>query len=191
LAADELSGFRLGLLHGRMTPEEKRQAMHDFSRGEIQVLIATTVVEVGVDVPNATLMAIEDADRLGLAQLHQLRGRVGRGRHPGFVCAFTDSSAESARERLEAFANTRDGFALAELDFRQRGPGTLFSLQQHGLPPFRIADLLGDADCLDEAREDAQLLVTSGALLADPGFAALRRMVQRRYGRVMELADVG
>jgi ATP-dependent DNA helicase RecG len=77
------------------------------------------------------------------------------------------------------------------LDFRQRGPGTLFSLQQHGLPPFRIADLLGDADCLDEAREDAQLLVTSGALLADPGFAALRRMVQRRYGRVMELADVG
>ena len=152
-------------MHGRLSAEEKESVMQDFQRGKTQVLVATSVVEVGIDVPNVTLMTIEDGDRFGLAQLHQMRGRVSRGVHPGFVCVFADTKTDQARERLEAFCNSNDGFELAEIDFRLRGPGSLFSLQQHGLPAFRIADLLRDADVVSEARRDAQALVGDGSLL--------------------------
>ena len=191
LANGELAEFRLDLMHGRLSAEEKESVMQDFQRGKTQVLVATSVVEVGIDVPNATLMTIEDGDRFGLAQLHQMRGRVSRGVHPGFVCVFADTKTDQARERLEAFCNSNDGFELAEIDFRLRGPGSLFSLQQHGLPAFRIADLLRDADVVSEARRDAQALVGDGSLLSRPEFARLRQMAVRRYGRALELADVG
>ena len=191
LAGGELAGEKLGLLHGRMSAREKEQAMLDFEHGKTRVLVATSVIEVGVDVPNATLMAITGGERFGLAQLHQLRGRVSRGRHPGFVCVFSNSPSETSQQRLDAFCNTNDGFDLAELDFRQRGPGTLFSQHQHGLPPFRIADLVRDAECVAEARSDAQSLVESSEFLSRDDFAGLRGMVDRRYGRVMELVDVG
>lgn len=191
LANGELAEFRLDLMHGRLSAEEKESVMQDFQRGKTQVLVATSVVEVGIDVPNATLMTIEDGDRFGLAQLHQMRGRVSRGVHPGYVCVFADSKTDQARERLEAFCNSNDGFELAEIDFRLRGPGSLFSLQQHGLPAFRIADLLRDTDVVSEARRDAQTLVGNGNLLSCPEFARLRQMVVRRYGRALELADVG
>ncbi|MGA2032159.1 MAG: ATP-dependent DNA helicase RecG [Thermoguttaceae bacterium] len=191
LANGELEEFRLGLIHGRMTPEEKDAVMDRFRRGEVQVLVCTSVVEVGVDVPNATLMTIESGERFGLAQLHQLRGRISRGRFPGFCCVYAQPQTEEAQERLKAFVTTSDGFELAEIDFRLRGPGDLFGTRQHGLPPLRIADLLRDADLLAEARRDALALVAADPGLSRPEHALLRRMTLRRYGKALELGDVG
>jgi len=191
LANGELEAFRLGLIHGRMTSEQKDAVMDDFRLGEIQVLVSTSVVEVGVDVPNATLMTIESGQRFGLAQLHQLRGRISRGRFPGYCTVFADPQSDDARKRLEAFASTTDGFRLAEVDFELRGPGELFGTRQHGMPPFRIADLLRDREVLEEARRNAQQLITADSGLAEPDHARLRRMVVARYGRVLELGDVG
>ncbi len=186
-----LEPFRVGLIHGRMRVDEKDAVMERFSTGDLQVLVCTTVVEVGVDVPNATLMTIESAQRFGLSQLHQLRGRISRGRHPGFCTAFADPPNDLARQRLEAFVSTTDGFKLAELDFSLRGPGELFGTRQHGLPPFRIADLQRDTKLLEEARTDAAMLLEEDAALAKTEHARLRRMVLKRYGRVLELGDVG
>ena len=183
LANGELEAFRLGLLHGRMTPGEKDAVMADFRRGEIQVLVATSVVEVGVDVPNATLMTIEGGHRFGLAQLHQLRGRISRGKFPGFCCVFGDPQTEESRERLKAFVASTDGFELAETDFRLRGPGDVFGTRQHGLPPLRIADLLRDQSLLEEARRDAHGLVTADPGLSSEANARLRRMMLRATGR--------
>lgn len=191
LANGELEAFRLGLIHGRMSPAEKDRIMDAFRQGEIQVLICTSVVEVGVDVPNATLMTIEGGHRFGLAQLHQLRGRISRGNHPGFCCVFADAQTEESQERLNAFVATTDGFKLAETDFRLRGPGDILGTRQHGLPPLRIADLLGDAAVLEEARRDAQALVSADPGLARTEHALLRRMVLTRYGKALELGDVG
>jgi ATP-dependent DNA helicase RecG len=191
LANGELEEFRLGLIHGRMTSEEKDAAMDRFRRGEVQVLVSTSVVEVGVDVPNATLMTIESGQRFGLAQLHQLRGRISRGKFPGFCCVFADSPNEEAQERLKAFVSTTDGFRLAETDFKLRGPGDLFGTRQHGLPPLRIADLDRDAELLVEARRDALMLVAADPGLAKDEHAKLRRMMLARYGKALELGDVG
>jgi len=191
LANGELEAFRLDLIHGRMSAAEKEAAMSAFGRGETQVLVATSVVEVGINVPNATVMTIEGAERFGLAQLHQLRGRISRGSHPGYLCAFAEAKTEESQARLEAFCSSNDGFELAEIDFRLRGPGDLFSAQQHGLPSFRIADLVRDNEVLAEARNDARTLVTESPDLSHPDFARLRDMVVRRYGRSLDLADVG
>jgi ATP-dependent DNA helicase RecG len=191
LANGELEEFRLALLHGQLGAAEKDAVMQAFQRGETQVLVATSVVEVGVDVPNATLMTIEGGERFGLAQLHQLRGRISRGAHPGYLCVFAEPKTDEAHERLQAFSRTTDGFELAELDFRLRGPGDLFSARQHGWPPFRVADLTRDAAVLDETRRDAQQLVAEGAVFLGPEWVRLRRMVSHRYGQVLELADVG
>jgi ATP-dependent DNA helicase RecG len=177
-------------LHGRLSSEERQLAMEAFRRGETRVLVATSVVEVGVDVPGATLMTIEGGERFGLAQLHQLRGRVSRGAHPGYVCVFAHPQIDEARERLEAFVNHRDGFALAEIDFRLRGPGDLFGVRQHGLPPLRIADLARDAQVLEEARRAACALVADTRFAGEP-FARLRKMVVTRYGHALDLSDVG
>jgi len=191
LANGPLEPFRLGLIHGRMTSDEKDAVMDDFRRGDLQVLVCTSVVEVGVDVPNATLMTIESGQRFGLAQLHQLRGRISRGRFPGFCCVFADIQTDDARKRLDAFVKTTDGFRLAEIDFALRGPGELFGTRQHGMPPFRIADLTRDHDLLLEARRDAQQLILTDPGLRDPDHALLRAMVLRRYGKVLDLGDVG
>jgi ATP-dependent DNA helicase RecG len=191
LSNGELEAFRLGLIHGRMTAAEKDAIMDDFRRGEIQVLVSTSVIEVGVDVPNATLMTIESGQRFGLAQLHQLRGRISRGKFPGFCCVFADAQTDESQERLKAFVKSTDGFELAEIDFRLRGPGDLFGTRQHGLPPLRIADLLRDADVLEEARRDAHELVTADPGLTRPEHALLRRMTLTRYGRALDLGDVG
>jgi ATP-dependent DNA helicase RecG len=191
LANGPLEPFRLGMIHGRMTSEEKEAVMASFRSGQIQVLVSTAVVEVGVDVPNATLMTIENAEQFGLAQLHQLRGRVSRGHYPGFCCAFADPKSDEARQRLQAFQSTTDGFQLAEVDFRLRGPGELFGTRQHGLPPFRIADLVRDADVVEEARRDAQQLLAADPGLGQAECASLRRMMLVRYGKSLELGDVG
>ncbi len=191
LANGELEAFRLGLVHGRMTPVEKEEAMTAFRRGDTQVLVATSVVEVGIDVPNATLMTVEGAERFGLAQLHQLRGRISRGSHPGYCCVFSHATTDEAQRRLAAFVESNDGFRLAELDFQMRGPGDLLGTRQHGLPPLRIADLVRDTEVLEEARADARALVAADPELARPEFSALRKMVLVRYGKSLELGDVG
>jgi len=191
LTNGQLHEFRADLVHGRLRAEEKHAAMERFRTGQTQVLVATSVVEVGVDVPAATLMTIEDGQRFGLAQLHQLRGRVSRGEHPGYVCVFADPPSDEARRRLEAFVNMQDGFELAEIDFELRGPGDLFGDQQHGLPPLRIADLRRDAEILNEARQAASQLVEQDPGLAKAEHARLRSLVLARYGKSLELGDVG
>jgi ATP-dependent DNA helicase RecG len=191
LANGELEAFRLGLLHGRMPPAEKDAAMDAFHRGETQVLVSTSVVEVGVDVPNATVMTIFGADRFGLAQLHQLRGRVHRGTFPGYCCLFSDRDDAAENERLQALVATTNGFELAEKDFELRGPGELLGTRQHGLPPLRIADLRRDSPIVIEARADAQQLMTADPDLQAPEHALLRRQVLVRYGKALDLGDVG
>ena len=195
LSSGPLGGFTISMLHGRMTNDEKEQVMSNFRTGETQVLVSTSVIEVGVDVPNATLMTIENAERFGLAQLHQLRGRIGRSTHPGFCTVFSDQvhlpKYEDAMARLKAFVASTDGFQLAEVDFELRGPGELFGTQQHGLPPFRIADLARDRDVLLEVRQVAIVFVRNDPGLADMQHAKIRKQILSRYGQVLELGDVG
>ena len=191
LSNGPLKGFRLGMIHGRMSTEEKERIMFEFRTGEIQILVATTVIEVGVDVPNANLLTIESAERFGLSQLHQLRGRIGRGSNPGYCTVFCNATTPESQRRLKAFEKLSDGFKLAEKDFEIRGSGDLFGTQQHGIPPFRIADLVRDKDVLLEARNDAVELVRSDPGLAQPEHAKLRKQMLSRYGAVLNLGDVG
>jgi ATP-dependent DNA helicase RecG len=191
LANGTLADFRVDLVHGRQTAEEKEAAMLAFERGHTQVLVATNVIEVGVDVPNACVMTIESAQRFGLSQLHQMRGRVGRGKHPGFVCLFHDGIGEESRQRLQSFAQTSDGFALAELDLRTRGPGELLGTRQHGVARMRIADLRTDQAALERSRQDARALIEKDPELAGEEWSRLRRLVLGRYGKLLELGDVG
>ncbi len=186
-----LESFRVGLIHGQQTAEEKQAAMRDFASGELQVLVATGVIEVGIDVPNASVMTIESAERFGLSQLHQLRGRVGRGQHAGYVCAFATSQDPTEVERLAAFAELDNGFDLAEADLRLRGPGNLFSTQQTGFPPLRIADLIKDSAILKQSQKWARSLIAVDPDLAEPGLSRLRQLVLLRYGKVLEISDVG
>lgn len=186
-----LSDYRVGLLHGRMPTDEKQAIMDAFAVGRLQVLVSTTVIEVGINVPNASVMTILGAQRFGLAQLHQLRGRVGRGKHEGHVCVFTDGEASpEENERLKVFEETDDGFELAEADFRLRGPGDLLGRKQSGLPPMRIADLTKDYDALVAAREMAQEMIDADPELESADLAELRSQVMRRYGKRLELGDV-
>lgn len=192
LTNGELAEFRVGLLHGRMSPAEKEETMEQFREGKLQVLVATTVIEVGIDVPNASIMVIASPERFGLAQMHQLRGRVGRGSHPGYCGLLADQEADSpARERLAAFAATSNGFELAELDFAIRGPGDLFGTQQHGMPPLRVANLVQDREVLIHARQVATELYTADPGLARPEHERLRRQMLNRYGNALDLGDVG
>ncbi|MDR1140984.1 MAG: ATP-dependent DNA helicase RecG [Planctomycetaceae bacterium] len=191
LSTGLLKGIRLGIIHGRMSAAEKEKIMFDFRTGEIQILIATTVIEVGVDVPNANLLTIESAERFGLSQLHQLRGRIGRGGNPGYCTVFCNAVTEESQKRLQAFVKLSDGFKLAEKDFEIRGAGDLFGTQQHGMPPFRVADLVRDKEILYEARQDATDMVLADPGLAQPEHAKLRRQMLGRYGAVLNLGDVG
>lgn len=162
LARTWLKGARLGLLHGRMPEVEQERVMSRFARGEIDILIATTVVEVGVDVPQASVMVVEEADRFGLAQLHQLRGRVGRGGGGGFALLISEAPTDAAKRRLEALRSTDDGFEIAELDLSLRGPGELGGLRQAGPVDFRFADLFADRDLLEAAKAEAARLLEAG-----------------------------
>ena len=191
LSNGEFADFKIDLLHGRQSSDEKEAAMVRFADGATQVLVATSVVEVGIDVPNATVMTILSASRFGLAQLHQLRGRVGRGRHAGFMAMFADVEAEDVNERLQALVETNDGFKLAEIDFQMRGPGDLFGTKQHGMPPLFVADLQRDFDLLVSARNDAQQILSSDPDLGSEEFSAIKQRVISRYGSALDLVDVG
>jgi ATP-dependent DNA helicase RecG len=182
----------VGLLHGRLTPAQKEAVMRRFVAGEIQILVATTVIEVGIDVPNASVMLIEHAERFGLAQLHQLRGRVGRGPWKSYCVLMTGPDlGEDAERRVRAMTDTNDGFRLAEVDLELRGPGEFFGTRQSGLPPFRVADLVRDAPLLEAARQDAQLLVAADPELREPGHQALRSALLARWRGRLGLAAAG
>jgi ATP-dependent DNA helicase RecG len=183
-------GYRIAGIHGRLEAETRDHIMGRFRAGLIDVLVATTVIEVGVDVPNATAMIIEHADRFGLAQLHQIRGRIGRGAAPGLCIAISDAESADTSERLTAFASTTDGFALADTDFRLRGPGDIFSAQQSGSNALRIVSFPQDHQLLLLARRDAQHLVEHAQTLAQPDFAILRRRLAKRHGTDLALLDV-
>jgi ATP-dependent DNA helicase RecG len=187
-----LRGRRLGLLHGRLKGEQKQAVMEAFAAGALDVLVTTSVVEVGVDVPTASLMVIENAERFGLTQLHQLRGRVGRGSHRS-VCVLVAGPEASglARRRLEVLAKTQDGFAIAEEDLRLRGPGELWGVRQSGLPRLRLADLAGDADLLEEARQAARALVARDPHLLAAEHQPLRDALLTGYREPLELALAG
>jgi ATP-dependent DNA helicase RecG len=177
------------LLHGRRDPDDKEVIMRRFQRGEIDVLVATTVIEVGVDVPNATLMVVEHAERFGLAQLHQLRGRVGRGAAKSYCILITgERVSEEAEERLNAMVRTQDGFELAELDLSMRGPGEFFGTRQAGLPDFRVANLVRDRALLELAKREAEYFVNHPEAATEAERARVRARLkeawQRRYGLV-------
>ena len=190
LRTGALAGLRLGLLHGRLSADDKEVAMARFQRGDTDVLIATTVIEVGVDVPNATVMVIEHAERFGLAQMHQLRGRVGRGAAKSYCVLMTGGKVtEQAEARLDAMVRTQNGFELAELDLQQRGPGEFFGTKQAGLPEFRVANLLRDRAALELAKAEAARFVEKpDPAIAreelDAVWARLKHQWQRRYGLV-------
>jgi ATP-dependent DNA helicase RecG len=175
-----LSDLRVGLIHGQMRSADKEQVMASFRSGEIDVLVSTTVIEVGIDVPNATVMVIEDAQRFGLSQLHQLRGRVGRGRHAGVCLLLADPTTTEGEERLAAMVGTNDGFRLAEEDLRIRGQGTVFGTRQSGVKDLKLANILSDFDILVPARRDAFALVDSDKTLA--GHPELREEIAAMLG---------
>ncbi len=192
LMTGPLAGLRIELLHGRMDGSEKQAKLDAFTSGKTQVLVATTVIEVGIDVPNATVMTILDADRMGLAQLHQLRGRISRGSFPGYVCVFAKPGvAPEENARLSVLASTDDGFRLAEQDLQMRGPGDLLGTKQIGLPPLRIADLVRDSEVLICARRIAQKIVEQDPNLELAEHAKLKRQVTLKHGAVVSLGDVG
>lgn len=182
LARRVFSELRVGLLTGRMKPSEKASVMRRFRAGEIDVLVSTTVIEVGIDVPNATVMIIEDADRFGLAQLHQLRGRIGRGEHAGLLMLFADPKTPEGKARMQAIVSTEDGFVLAEQDLVLRGEGQVLGDRQHGLPELKLASLSADSELLDAARADAISIIESDPNLELPEHGPLAEEVKRRFG---------
>ena len=183
--------LRVGLLHGRMGVTDKERVMREFKEGGVQILVSTTVIEVGIDVPNASVMLIEHAERFGLSQLHQLRGRVGRGPWKSYCILLTAARSEDARRRIAAMTETNDGFRIAEVDLSLRGPGDFFGTRQSGLPEFRVADLLRDAAVLEEARRDAIAIVQRDPRLLEPEHRELRLALLTRWRGKLDLANVG
>jgi ATP-dependent DNA helicase RecG len=192
LARDVFADFTVGLLHGRLRFDEKDDIMRRFKDGEIHILVSTTVIEVGIDVPNASVMLVEHAERFGLSQLHQLRGRVGRGPWTSYCVLMTSGRpTEEAQRRIEAMVATTDGFKIAEVDLEIRGPGDFFGTRQSGLPEFRVADLLRDGPILEEARRDAEDIVARDPELREPAHRALRAGLLARWRGKLGLASVG
>ena len=175
---------RVGLLHGKMKQADKDAALGAFSRGETDILVATTVVEVGVNVPNATLMVIENADRFGLSQLHQLRGRIGRGQYKSTCILITDAKNDTAQRRMKVMETTTDGFKIADEDLKLRGPGEFFGSRQHGLPEMKIADMLEDRSTLEETQRAAKEIVARDPELSSPESTALKNEIQRLFDAV-------
>ncbi len=191
LAQADLKGLRLAMLHGQLSTDQKQAVMGQFREHQADVLIATTVIEVGVDVPNATVVVIENADRFGLSQLHQIRGRVGRGDHPSFCLLIGEATTEEARGRLTAMTQTQSGFDIAEADLRLRGPGDFFGTRQHGLPSFKLADITQEIEMLRLTREDALEVLRDDPNLASTANRALRQALEKQFGPSLFLAQVG
>ena len=191
LKNDIFPDLRIGILHGRMKPEEKEEVMRTFKSGEIQILVATTVIEVGIDVPNATIMVIEHAERFGLSQLHQLRGRVGRGSAKSrCILLTTGKLSEEGEKRLKVMTETCDGFRIAEADLEIRGPGDFLGTRQAGIPEFRVANIMRDGRVLEAARKEAFELVEKDPTLSLPEHVRLKAELLRRWGGRLELAGI-
>ena len=173
--------LRVSLLHGKMKAKEKERVMESFAAGEGDILVATTVIEVGVDVPNATCMVVENAERFGLSQLHQLRGRVGRGQAKSYCILLSDHPSEETRRRLKVMTKTNDGFEISREDLALRGPGDFFGQRQHGLPALKIADLSCDMRLLDEAQAAAKAWMSAHPELQDPESLPLRRRIEALF----------
>ena len=182
--------FNVALLHGQMPSSEKQRIMGEFRKGKIDALVSTVVIEVGVDVPNATIMVIEAADRFGLAQLHQLRGRIGRGESKSYCLLFAETENEIASKRLDVMTRTTDGFEIAEQDLRIRGPGEFFSARQHGLPDLKIANIIDDYELLVMARKHAFELASADPMLVQEPHRAIRQTLLTRFGDSLGLADI-
>ncbi len=190
LAQKVFPEFTVELLHGQMLSAKKQRIMAEFRKGRINMLVTTIVIEVGVDVPNATIMVIEGADRFGLAQLHQLRGRIGRGEAKSYCFLFAETASEAAKNRLEIMTRSNDGFEIAEHDLRLRGPGELFSTRQHGLPDLKIANIIDDYELLIMARKNAFELVAEDPMLTKAEHKNIRRVLLAKFGDSLGLADV-
>ena len=182
-ANGDLKGYTTALLHGKMRAAEKERVMEEFRSGEVQALICTTVVEVGVDVPNAAVMVIENAERFGLSQLHQLRGRVGRGEYESACILITDNTSEECVKRMKIMSSTADGFRISEEDLKMRGPGDFFGSAQHGLPPLKIADIATSTELMHEAQSCADKLLSEDPELSDPQNKALKMDVMRLFSK--------
>ncbi|HMO27167.1 MAG TPA: ATP-dependent DNA helicase RecG, partial [Tepidisphaeraceae bacterium] len=191
LSEGPLASLRLGMLHGQLPTDEKQRVMSAFRAREFDVLVATTVIEVGVDVPNATEMLIESAERFGLSQLHQLRGRVGRGANKSHCILISAAQNDDAVERLNAMCRTNDGFEIAEIDMKLRGPGDFLGTRQHGLPALKIADITEELELLSDARDDALSILETDPQLSRPHHAALRRALLEKFGDALPLAQIG
>ena len=183
IAKAYLPDRRVGLMHGKLKPKEKAEVMDDFKSGRLDALVSTTVIEVGVDVPNATVMVIENAERYGLSALHQLRGRVGRGAAESWCFLVSDNASESVQKRLKFLCSTSDGFAVAQYDLETRGPGDFFGSRQHGLPTLQIADLMNDTRTLHAAQSEAVALLAEDPLLQRPEHALLARQVEQMFDK--------
>ena len=183
IAKAYLPDCRVGLMHGKLKPKEKAEVMDDFKSGRLDALVSTTVIEVGVDVPNATVMVIENAERYGLSALHQLRGRVGRGAAESWCFLVSDNASESVQKRLKFLCSTSDGFAVAQYDLETRGPGDFFGSRQHGLPTLQIADLMNDTRTLHAAQSEAVALLAEDPLLERPEHALLARQVEQMFDK--------
>ena len=183
IAKAYLPDRRVGLMHGKLKPKEKAEVMDDFKSGRLDALVSTTVIEVGVDVPNATVMVIENAERYGLSALHQLRGRVGRGAAESWCFLVSDNASESVQKRLKFLCSTSDGFAVAQYDLETRGPGDFFGSRQHGLPTLQIADLMNDTRTLHAAQSEAVALLAEDPLLERPEHALLARQVEQMFNK--------
>lgn len=177
IAKKDFKDFRVGLLHGKLKPYEKEAIMKEFTEGNIDILVSTTVVEVGVDVPNATIMIVENAERFGLSQLHQLRGRVGRGKEQSYCILYNESSSEIAKERMQVMAKNNDGFVIAEKDLELRGPGEFFGIKQHGIPELKIANLYKDMELLKEAQKAAKAIIEDDPQLIKVENKTLRKII--------------
>ncbi len=186
LREEDFAGYTIGLLHGKMKAAEKEQVMADFAEGRLQILVSTTVIEVGVDVPNAAIMLIENAERFGLSQLHQLRGRVGRGSHKSYCILISDAQNEEAKRRLSVMCRTNDGFRIADEDLKLRGPGDFFGSRQHGLPDLKIANLLTDVKFVARVQDTARKLLEIDPKLDLPEHRALRAEIRRLFAHVGE-----
>lgn len=186
LSNEVFKDLKVGLLHGRMSQQEKDAVMEKFARGDFDILVSTTVIEVGIDVPNATVMVIENPERFGLAQLHQLRGRIGRSDRQGYCFLVVGNVDEEALERLKYFASTKNGFEVAEYDMKLRGPGEILGLRQHGLPDLKVADLIRNKQLLFRAREDAEFVMKNL-----DRFKALIEKIEKIYGERLKLVKVG
>ncbi len=191
LAREHLAGVKVGLLHGRMKPAEKQQVMAQFRSGALPALVATTVIEVGLDVPNATVIVIQHAERYGLSQLHQLRGRIGRGSKKSYCLLFSDTNNPKSKERLNILCQSTDGFHIAEQDLLLRGPGELLGTRQHGLPTFKVADLCRDIHLLQQARDDAAKILRDDPKLKKSQNRELQRELNRRHSASQTLIRVG